>query len=142
MAKLTRIAPELPAANLDNALAYYEKKLGFTVVSRLPENDYAIVERDGLAIHLYTNQATKSAAVGLHIFTPDLDQLFAELQAAGATITRKSSESPGAIATSESATNSATNSSSPNRSRMTNISRSQASDPAQPSPTASPRHAP
>ena len=94
MAKLTRIAPELPAANLDNALAYYEKKLGFTVVSRLPENDYAIVERDGLAIHLYTNQATKSAAVGLHIFTPDLDQLFAELQAAGATITQKIERKP------------------------------------------------
>ncbi len=89
MAKLARIAPELPSADLDNALAYYEKKLGFEVAMRLPENEYAIVERDGLAIHLFTNHATKSTAVGLHIFTSDLDQLFAELQASGATITQK-----------------------------------------------------
>jgi len=52
MAKLTRLSPELPSENLDNALAYYERKLGFAVVTRLPENEYAIVERDGLAIHL------------------------------------------------------------------------------------------
>jgi uncharacterized glyoxalase superfamily protein PhnB len=94
MAKLTRLAPELPSADLDNALAYYEKKLGFAVATRLPENEYAIVERDGLAIHLFTNHATKSTAVGLHIFTPDLDQLFAELQASGATITQKIEQKP------------------------------------------------
>jgi len=89
MAKLTRLAPELPSANLDNAVDYYQQKLGFAVVARLPENAYAIVERDGLAIHLFTNQAAKPTPVGVHIFTPDLDQLFAELQAAGATITQK-----------------------------------------------------
>lgn len=33
MAQLTCIAPELPSANLDNALAYYERKLGFAVVT-------------------------------------------------------------------------------------------------------------
>ena len=47
-----------------------------------------------LAIHLFTNRATKSTAVGLHIFTPDLDQLFAELQASGATITQKIEQKP------------------------------------------------
>lgn len=52
------------------------------------------MERDGLAIHLFTNQATKSTAVGIHIFTPDLDQIFAELQAAGATITQKIEHKP------------------------------------------------
>jgi uncharacterized glyoxalase superfamily protein PhnB len=94
MAKLTRLAPELPSTNLDNAVAYFEKKLGFAVVTRLPENEYAIVERDGLAIHLFANQARNSSAVGLHIFTRDLDQLFAELQAAGATITQEIERKP------------------------------------------------
>ncbi len=94
MAKLTRLAPELPSTNLDNAVAYFEKKLGFAVVTLLPENEYAIVERDGLAIHLFANQARNSSAVGLHIFTRDLDQLFAELQAAGATITQEIERKP------------------------------------------------
>ena len=88
MAMLARIAPELPSANLDDALAYYEQKLGFEVTMRLPGNAYAIVERDGVAIHLFQDGATKSSAVGVHIFTSDLDQLFAELRAAGATITQ------------------------------------------------------
>ncbi|HMG88340.1 MAG TPA: VOC family protein [Terracidiphilus sp.] len=94
MAKLTRLAPELPSANLDDALTYYERKLGFEVVMRLPENEYAIVERDGVAIHLFANSVTKPTAVGVHIFTPDLDQLFAELQATGATITQKIEQKP------------------------------------------------
>jgi hypothetical protein len=38
MAKLERIAPELPSANLDNAITYYEKELGFEVALRLPGN--------------------------------------------------------------------------------------------------------
>jgi hypothetical protein len=38
MAMLARIAPELPSANLDDALAYYEQKLGFEVTMRLPGN--------------------------------------------------------------------------------------------------------
>jgi len=88
MAKLARIAPELPSANLDNALAYYEQKLGFEVAMRLPGDEYAIVERDGVAIHLFTVGTTKPSTVGVHIFTSDLDQLFAELQTKGATITQ------------------------------------------------------
>jgi uncharacterized glyoxalase superfamily protein PhnB len=94
MAKLTRLAPELPSANLDDALTYYERKLGFEAVMRLPENEYAIVERDGLAIHLFTKQATTTTAVGVHIFTSDLDQLFAELQTRGATITQAIERKP------------------------------------------------
>jgi catechol 2,3-dioxygenase-like lactoylglutathione lyase family enzyme len=104
MAKLTRLAPELPSANLDDALTYYERKLGFEAVMRLPENEYAIVERDGLAIHLFTKQATTTTAVGVHIFTSDLD-----CKPGAQPSRRQSSESRGAIATSESATNSAAN---------------------------------
>lgn len=94
MAKLTRIAPELPSANVDESVVYYERKLGFAVVTRLPENEYAIVERDGVAIHLFRNRAANPAAVAIHIFTSDLDELFAELQSSGATITQKIERKP------------------------------------------------
>jgi uncharacterized glyoxalase superfamily protein PhnB len=94
MAKLARIAPELPSADLGRAVAYYAQKLGFEVAMRLPENEYAIVERDGVAIHLFNDQSTKSAPVGVHIFTSDLDQLFAEFQTKGATITQKIEQKP------------------------------------------------
>jgi uncharacterized glyoxalase superfamily protein PhnB len=94
MAKLARIAPELPSTNLDDALTYYERKLGFEVVMRLPENDYAIVERDGVAIHLFSDRARKITSIGVHIFTRDLDQLFAEFQASGATITQNIERKP------------------------------------------------
>ncbi len=94
MAKLARIAPELPSANLDNAIAYYEQKLGFEVAMRLPGDEYAIVERDGVAIHLFSDREKSPSAVGVHIFTPDLDQLFAELQGAGAIITQRIERKP------------------------------------------------
>ena len=94
MATLSRIAPELPSTNLDNATAYYEEKLGFEVAMRLPGNEYAIVERDGVAIHLFVDTASKSSPVGVHIFTSDLDQLYVELQASGATITQKIERKP------------------------------------------------
>ena len=57
MAKLARIAPELPCDEPGQGLAYYEQKLGFEVALRLPENKYAIVERDGVAIHLFADDS-------------------------------------------------------------------------------------
>lgn len=94
MAKLARIAPELPAGDLDRAVAYYERKLGFEVATRLPESSYAIVERDGVAIHLFADGGSKLSAVGVHIFTPDLEQLFAELRNSGANITQAIERKP------------------------------------------------
>ena len=94
MTKLTRIAPELPSTNLDAAIDYYEQKLGFDLAARFPGNEYAIVERDGVAIHLFNGGATKPSTVGVHIFTPDLDQLFAEFQTAGAIITQPVERKP------------------------------------------------
>lgn len=35
MAKITRIAPELPAVNVQAALEYYEHKLGFRVAMQM-----------------------------------------------------------------------------------------------------------
>lgn len=93
MPKLARIAPELPVSDIEHAVNYYERKLGFEVAMWIPENQYAIVERDGVAIHLFADDAQRSA-IGVHIFTPDLDQLFAELRRNGAAITQEIEQKP------------------------------------------------
>jgi uncharacterized glyoxalase superfamily protein PhnB len=93
MPKLVRIAPEVPASNIEPALHYYERKLGFKVAVRMAENEYAIVERDGVAIHLFTDHGGRSA-IGVHIFTTDLDQLFTELLQNGADITQPIERKP------------------------------------------------
>ncbi len=82
MANLSRIAPELPASNLEESIGYYQKQLGFQLVTQM--SDYAIVERDNVAIHLFQDDARKHTPVGIHIFTHDLDALREELEARGA----------------------------------------------------------
>ena len=94
MPVLARIAPELPSADLNAGVAYYQQKLGFKVALWLPENEYAIVERDGVAIHLFTHRGPRPSAMGVHIFTSDLDHFFTELQNSGATITQEIERKP------------------------------------------------
>jgi uncharacterized glyoxalase superfamily protein PhnB len=84
MAKLSRVAPELPVSNLRGSLQYYEQKLGFRVAMLMPAGDYAIVERDGVAIHLFQDDTGNHSPAAIHIFTHDLDELHAELQQRGA----------------------------------------------------------
>jgi catechol 2,3-dioxygenase-like lactoylglutathione lyase family enzyme len=86
MAALSRIAPEIPVSNLQAGIDYYCQKLGFDLVMKLPDAAYAIVERDGIAIHLFEQDREASATVGLHIFTDGLDELHAELRKRGAAI--------------------------------------------------------
>jgi len=50
----------------------------------MESSDYAIVERDGVAIHLFEDRVRSHSPVGIHIFTPDLEELCAELQESGA----------------------------------------------------------
>ncbi|MEX2261649.1 MAG: VOC family protein [Bryobacteraceae bacterium] len=88
MAKLSRIAPEIPVSNLQGSIAYYEQKLGFRVAMEMPGGDYAIVERDDVAIHLFQDGARSRSPVGIHIFTHDLDELHAELQQRGARVSQ------------------------------------------------------
>ncbi len=83
MPRLSRIAPELPAGNLRAALDFYEHKLGFRVAMEMPSGDYAIVERDGVAIHLFPDGARKHSPVGVHVFTPDLEELRDDLVSRG-----------------------------------------------------------
>jgi uncharacterized glyoxalase superfamily protein PhnB len=88
MAKLFRIAPELPVSNLHEAMKDYEDKLGFRVAMQTVNGDYAIVERDDVAIHLFPDRSRSHSPVGVHIFTPDLEALYAEFLKSGAHLTQ------------------------------------------------------
>ena len=94
MVRLSRIAPELPLSNLQASLAYYEQKLGFRVAMELPEQDYAIVERDDIAVHLFQADTQDHIRVGIHIFTNDLDELHNELSQRGASVTQPIERKP------------------------------------------------
>lgn len=94
MVRLSRIAPELPVSNLQASLTYYEQKLGFRVAMELPERDYAIVERDDIAVHLFQDDTHGHSSVGLHIFTNDLDALHDELLHRGASVTQPIERKP------------------------------------------------
>ena len=52
----------------------------------LSEAAYAIVERDGIAIHLFQDGPGTHSPVGVHIFTPALEELEEELRGRGAQI--------------------------------------------------------
>lgn len=85
MATLSRVAPEIPVDDLNQAVAYYTQRLGFTVATAIG-NEYAIVERDGIALHLFEEHPPTSARAGLHLFTRELEDLHAELSQRGATM--------------------------------------------------------
>lgn len=92
MATLSRVSPELPARDLSGALDFYEQKLGFQVAMRMPE--YAIVERDGVAIHLFCGEAPNHSPAGVHIFTTDIEELCAEFQRRGVRLSQEIARKP------------------------------------------------
>ena len=94
MIRLLRIAPELPVADLKSAMSFYEQKLGFQVVSEMPGGNYAIVERDGIAIHLFQAGSQPQSPVALHVFTNGLDELCAELRDRGIFISQEIARKP------------------------------------------------
>lgn len=94
MARLLRIAPELPAVNVKAALAFYEHKLGFRVATVMPGGDYAIIERDGIAIHLYQDIARVHSPVGIHIFTSELEGLRDDVVDRGARLSQEIMRKP------------------------------------------------
>ncbi|UWZ84306.1 glyoxalase superfamily protein [Occallatibacter riparius] len=81
MARITRVAPELPVSNLGEAIAFYGR-LGFALASQSAEG-YAILERDGIALHLFEDKLHRSAAMGVHLFTPDLAEMYEEFAGRG-----------------------------------------------------------
>ncbi|HKF46522.1 MAG TPA: VOC family protein [Terracidiphilus sp.] len=93
MTRLARVAPELPAASLQSAIAFYER-LGFETASRLPGLGYAIVERDGIALHLFEDKVHRATPIGVHIFTADLTGLFEEFEGLGIRFAQKIERKP------------------------------------------------
>jgi uncharacterized glyoxalase superfamily protein PhnB len=87
--KLTRVAPEMPVTDLDESLTYYRTKLGFEVEMKMPEVDYAIVERDDVALHLFQDRARSHSPASVHIFTDGLEELYTELHARGAQVSQR-----------------------------------------------------
>jgi uncharacterized glyoxalase superfamily protein PhnB len=94
MARLLRIAPELPAINLKSALAFYEHTLGFRVATQMPGGEYAIIERDGIAIHLFLDPLRAHSPVGIHIFTYELEGLRDDLVERGARLSQEIMRKP------------------------------------------------
>jgi uncharacterized glyoxalase superfamily protein PhnB len=93
-ARLSRIAPEMPAPNVREAIAYYVERLGFELASARPEGEYAIVERDGVAIHLFRDGARLHSGVAAHVFVEEIEALYAELAGRGAEITQAIERKP------------------------------------------------
>jgi catechol 2,3-dioxygenase-like lactoylglutathione lyase family enzyme len=89
MARLLRVAPEIPVRDLREAVEYYALNLGFRLVSEAP--DYAVVERDDVALHLFPDNGPPA---GLHVFTAGLEELHAELVQRGARVTQAVERKP------------------------------------------------
>lgn len=88
MVKLSRIAPELPVADLPKAIRQYQSDFGFHLTLQMPAGDYAIVERDEIALHLFQDDSRRHTPVAVHIFTSELEALCAEFQHRGIPLTQ------------------------------------------------------
>ena len=53
--KLLRTIPAFPVHRIDDAVKFYETKLGFTCLHK--DNAFAILIRDNAEIHLWVSQA-------------------------------------------------------------------------------------
>ena len=84
MPSLIRVAPEIPVADMSEALDYYESKLGFEVVMQMPDGDYAIVVRDDVSLHLFEDRPRDLSPVSFQIFVEGLDELYSEFESLGA----------------------------------------------------------
>ena len=98
---ITAIVPQFLVDDLDRAVAYYRDRLGFTVDFTY-DDFYAGVSRDGCTIHL--KEAGKLAAERAHrkreehldayIDVTGMQELYADVQRRGATVTRPLEERP------------------------------------------------
>src|SRR2546421_586929 len=73
----------LPVANVDEAVRYYEKYMGFTVKSRSDTPcRAAVLSRDGIEIRLAENGGDPEQA-SCYISVSDVDRMFEELRDRG-----------------------------------------------------------
>ena len=66
MAKLSRIAPEIPVSNLRAAIEYYEQKLGFKAVTEMP-GAVILMVAEALFVVSVTEVAVTVTVAGLGI---------------------------------------------------------------------------
>lgn len=85
MSNLVRVAPELPSSDIARSLEYYTNQLGFQVAMIMPGGDYAVVERDSVAIHLF-EAAPGHEPAAIHVFIEGIDELHGELAGRGANV--------------------------------------------------------
>ena len=95
MASIATAAPQFLVANLDDALTFYEQRLGFTR-DFVYADFYAAVSRDGASIHL--KAAPKRDREGRHrtgdehldayLVVSGIDELYRELHDRGALIVK------------------------------------------------------
>jgi uncharacterized glyoxalase superfamily protein PhnB len=97
-----RIAPQFFTTDIPATLAYYSDKLGFPCVGTwLDPPVYAIVSRDGLAIHFRCAEPPKGnpdkyadELLDAYVWVEDADALYAEYAARGVEFARELGNTP------------------------------------------------
>jgi catechol 2,3-dioxygenase-like lactoylglutathione lyase family enzyme len=83
MARLNKVCPQLPAADVNEAARWYRDKLGFTISRVYPEHGFAIVRRDDIEIHFWTCTERRIAEhTSAYFRVDDVDVLHGTLAAA------------------------------------------------------------
>src|SRR5262245_18282774 len=83
MARLNKVCPELPAADVGAAASWYRDKLGFSIERLYPEAGFAIVSRDDIEIHFWTCKERRIAEhTSAYFNVGDVDALHATLSEA------------------------------------------------------------
>ena len=83
MARLNKVCPQLPAADVNEAARWYRDKLGFTINRFYPEHGFAIVRRDDIEIHFWTCKERRIAEhTSAYFRVDDIDALHATLAGA------------------------------------------------------------
>lgn len=99
---IRQIAPVFFSLDLAATLAYYEDKLGFACVGKWMDPPvYAIVSRDGVAIHFRCAEAPAAnpdkyadELLDAYLFVADADGLYAEYSGKGVEFTRELGNTP------------------------------------------------
>jgi catechol 2,3-dioxygenase-like lactoylglutathione lyase family enzyme len=71
MARIEKVCPLFPSADVAKAAVWYRDKLGFKIGNVYPDHGYAIVHRDGIEIHFYACDDRKVAENTSAYFRPD-----------------------------------------------------------------------
>ena len=94
--RYVRLVPELVVSDLDRSLTFYTEVLGFSILYERPDERFAYLDRDGAQIMIEQPVARSFIAgeleqpygrgMNLQIEVTDVQALYAEVQAAGATV--------------------------------------------------------